>query len=158
MITIQRLGLCLALVVGAIAIVPPTSAQHCEMGLRAFARSSAALLPPAPPHVSNLRGACISSTPVVDQHELAAVSDQVFVRCYCPLHAGIANISVALDGLGFRDQLFRLHRVEHPTGAAYELNEWLYFPDGAQAEGTLTLTLVQSGYGVVVRYWKSAPP
>lgn len=158
MTTGQRAALALALVFASVALAPPSSAHHCESGLRAYARDSFTLAPPAPPHATNAPTICSATRSIVG-HELPSTADQVLVRCYCPFQPGIASLLVSLDGLGFQDQLFRLHRVDRPTEAFYEFPAWVYFPDGASAEGELTVTLIEPSYHkAVVRYTKGASP
>lgn len=141
------------LLVAAIPLAPVASAQHCETGIHAFARNS--LTPqPSPPHVTNAPGACVRTFGVTDTHELPATSDQLFVRCYCGMSPSVRSTLVELDGFGWREQLFRLYRVERVTGPAYELSEWIYFPDRSGAEGELTITFMQPGYSAVVHYFK----
>lgn len=145
------------LVVAALAPLPIALAQHCETGLHAFARNS--LTPQSsPPHVTNAPGACPRTFGLTDTHEFSATSDQLFVRCYCGMSPRVTSTFIQLDGLGWEGQLFRLYRIERPTGPSYELDSWLYFPDGTDAEGPLTITFMEPGYAARVEYWKAPAP
>lgn len=134
-----RVGLVLsALALGLLLAAPPTAAADCETGLVVYGRS--AFLPGAVPPPSPVRACAQVETTTSSGHTLQPLSDQIYVRLNSDLGASYPTLKLRLEGLGWDNQQFTLHREQSAIGATtYNLREWLSIPEPADG-GTLKAT------------------
>ena len=105
----------------------PAQADHCETAIVVYGRPAftPAVLPPGLPRV------CVSfETSGSAGHTLPPATAEIFVRVDANLGKAYPKLDLVLDGLGFRDQSFKLYRTLHPGDTwTYDTDDWLSLPD-----------------------------
>lgn len=121
------------------AVLPSTSASHCQTGLEIFSRHS--LTPVIRPQTSTAPGVCIDTADPLNTHTLDPTSNQIFARLKAPLSEQWPSVYIELHGLGWNHTYFTAIRTAGVVGVTYDLREWVTMPGGADATGELVATL-----------------
>lgn len=134
-----------ATLLAASLAAPAAGADHCGQSITIYSRR--ALVPgPPPPFLAATASSCVRVVGVTHHDALLVPgAEQVLVRFHDDLGPGVPTLLVVLDGLGFANQTFPLHRTAGLGGFVYDMADFASFPPDAPAEGSLTATVAVPG-------------